>query len=145
MSYFRLFVFLCLVGNTAAADTAVAVLTHAGNAQIVRNKDKSSLTAVDGEMLFDGDSLSIPSGVQGSAEFIACSAGASKTYRLTSGQAEFHGGKITGAGEVAGSSSLCLLPDIEQDPAIGMMTERSLDSPKPEAPVSAADLARLSP
>jgi tetratricopeptide (TPR) repeat protein/uncharacterized caspase-like protein len=144
MSYIRLLFLLTMLSSAAMANPAVAILTKSGGAHIVRHSDMSELSAVDGELLFDGDSLLIPDGTEGSAEFRVCPAtGASKTFRLTKGRAEVQGGAVAGVPEILDSGSLCLLPDVELDPVIGMMTERSLNAEPAAASITPADLARM--
>jgi tetratricopeptide (TPR) repeat protein len=136
---------LITISGAAAGKQAVAIVTKSGQALIIRSGDSAGLTAADGELLFDGDNLVIPVGVTGEAEFKACSNSATKSFRLNAGHAEFRGGAITGAAEIPGPTSVCALPDIEQDPAIGMMTERSLPEGKVPVAVTASDLAKMNP
>lgn len=144
MLYIRLLVSLTLLSGVAVGSPAVAILTKSGSAHIVRQSDRSELSAVDGDLLFDGDSLLIPSGVEGSAEFRVCpAAGTPRTFRLTAGRADLRDGKVAGVPEIPDSGSLCLLPDVELDPAIGMMTERSLDAGQAATSPTPAELAKM--
>jgi tetratricopeptide (TPR) repeat protein len=123
----------------------IAVITRSANARVVRRDNHSQLKAVAGDLLFEGDSVLIPEHTTGSVEFTSCaSSGAARNYRLISGEAKFEAGDATGAATKTGEGPACLLPEIDLDPAIAMMTERSLDTETHATTPSTADLAKMS-
>jgi len=142
---FTAYLLVSMTVLTAAlqASTAIAVLTKSGSSQIIRRSDLSELKAGDGDLLFEGDVLINNGGAAAPAEFRVCLP-SPKTFRLTAGRVDFRQGTVDGGSEVPDAGSLCLLPDVELDPAIGMMTERSLDADKSATPVTSADLAKMS-
>src|SRR5215469_1997104 len=152
MRYFRAILWLMALSVPADAEQVVGLITQTAGAQIVRRGDQSQLNAVNGDVLFKGDSLLIPAGASGSAQFQICdSSGSFRTYRITTGRATLQAQTVEGANEVPAPhpGSLCFLPDLETDPAIGMMTERALDSASTAAAsgadVPASALATMNP
>ena len=142
---FRLSILIFCAFCGAYAAQGIAVITKSTNAVVVR-RDLSQLKAAAGDLLFDGDSLRIPERTTGSVEFTVCvSSGGARNYRLISGEAKFGSSDVTGAATKTGDGPGCLLPNVDLDPAIAMMTERSLDTEKRTTMPSAAEVGKMSP